>query len=38
MVEHGGTVVIEPQALHHVELLDGDSAFFVEFYRAEEAA
>lgn len=38
VVEHGGTVVIEPQQLHHVELLDGDSAFFVEFYRAEEAA
>src|SRR5690606_10587163 len=37
-VAKGGTAVIEPEALHHVELLDADSAFFVEFYRSEARA
>jgi tellurite resistance-related uncharacterized protein len=35
VVAEGGTAVIEPQALHHVELLDEDSAFFVEFHKPE---
>jgi hypothetical protein len=26
--------VIEPETRHHVELLDEDSAFLVEFHRA----
>jgi len=33
----GDAAVIEPQVLHHVELLDSDSSFLVEFYRAEHA-
>jgi hemoglobin len=35
IVAHGNAVVIEPQAPHHVELLDADSTFVVEFHRAE---
>jgi tellurite resistance-related uncharacterized protein len=34
-VATGDAAVIGPQILHHVELLDSDSSFFVEFYRAE---
>jgi hemoglobin len=37
LVEAGSTAVIEPEVHHHVELLDEDSAFLVEFYRAEPA-
>lgn len=33
LVAEGGTAVIEPEVLHHVELLDADSAFHVKFYR-----
>lgn len=33
VVAEGGATVIEPEAPHHVELLDEDSAFFVEFHR-----
>jgi len=32
-VAAGGTAVIEPEMPHHVELLDRDSSFLVEFYR-----
>jgi len=32
----GGVAVIEPERPHHVELLDADSAFCVEFYRASQ--
>ncbi len=35
VVSKGGSVLIEPQVLHHAELLDHDSSFFIEFYRAE---
>lgn len=38
VLDHGGTIVIVPEALHHVEILDNDSAFHVEFYRTEVAA
>lgn len=38
VVAEGGAAVIEPEALHHVELLDRDSTFFVEFHRAEAVA
>lgn len=34
IVATGRAAVIEPEILHHVELLDSDSSFFVEFYRA----
>lgn len=37
VIERGGTAVIEPEAPHHVELLDADSAFLVEFHRAQAA-
>lgn len=33
VVATGKAAVIEPEVLHHVELLDCDSSFFVEFYR-----
>ena len=33
LIEQGGTAVIEPEVPHHVELLDEDSAFLVEFHR-----
>lgn len=32
-VEQGGTAVIDPGALHHVEFLDDDTIFLIEFYR-----
>ncbi len=35
VVAEGGAAAIEPEVLHHVELLDADSAFFVEFHRPE---
>ncbi|MGD9804056.1 MAG: DUF1971 domain-containing protein [Hyphomicrobiaceae bacterium] len=35
LIESGGTAVIEPEVPHHVELLDADSAFLVEFHRVE---
>lgn len=34
----GGSAVIEPEVPHHVELLDSESAFLVEFHRAEAAS
>lgn len=37
LIASGGTAVIEPQAPHHVELPDADSAFLVEFHRAGTA-
>lgn len=37
VVEPGGTVAIEPEVPHHVELLDADSAFQIEFHRAGSA-
>ncbi|MGE0626237.1 MAG: DUF1971 domain-containing protein [Hyphomicrobiaceae bacterium] len=37
VIGHDGAVVIAPEAPHHVELLDEESAFLVEFYRAEKA-
>jgi tellurite resistance-related uncharacterized protein len=33
VVAAGAVAVIEPGLAHHVELLDADSAFRVEFYR-----
>lgn len=33
VVEQGGTAVIDPGALHHVELLHADTAFMIEFHR-----
>lgn len=38
VVAAGGTAVIEPEMPHHVELLDADSSFFIEFHRAEGGA
>lgn len=38
LVEAGSTAVIEPEISHHVELLDEDSTFIVEFHRAEATA
>jgi tellurite resistance-related uncharacterized protein len=35
VVSEGGTAVIEPEAPHHVELLDENSAFLIEFHKAE---
>jgi hemoglobin len=35
LVEQGATAVIEPEVAHHVELLDEDSTFLVEFHRAK---
>jgi hemoglobin len=32
-VEQGGTAVIAPGAPHHVQLLDADTAFLIEFHR-----
>ena len=34
LIGPGGMAVIEPQTPHHVELLDADSTFLVEFHRA----
>jgi tellurite resistance-related uncharacterized protein len=38
VVAEGGKVAIEPEALHHVELLDPDSAFVVEFHKPDGGA
>ena len=38
IVPEGGTVLIEPEVPHHVELLDKHTAFFVEFHRLETEA
>lgn len=38
VVEEGGTAVIEPGALHHVELLDVETTFLIEFHRRSGAA
>ena len=38
VVAPGGSAVIEPEMPHHVELLDADSTFFVEFHRPEATA
>ena len=38
VVAEGGKVAIEPEALHHVELLDPDSAFVVEFHKPDSGA
>jgi tellurite resistance-related uncharacterized protein len=35
IVSDGGSVAIAPETSYHVELLDPDSAFFIEFYRAD---
>lgn len=37
VVTQPGTAVIEPEVPHHVELVDEDSAFLVEFYRLDAA-
>jgi hemoglobin len=34
VVGEGGTAVIAPGVLHHVELLDAASTFYIEFHRA----
>jgi hemoglobin len=33
VIEQGGTAVIDPEALHHVEVLDAKTRFLVEFHR-----
>ena len=33
LIGPGGTAVIEPRMPHHVELLDADSTFLIEFHR-----
>lgn len=38
VVERGSTAVIEPGKLHHVELLDAETEFLIEFHRAAGAA
>jgi tellurite resistance-related uncharacterized protein len=38
VIEQGGTAVIVPEALHHVELLDAETRFLVEFHRRAGAA
>lgn len=35
VVSEGGYAVIAPETPHHVELLDADSTFFLEFYRPD---
>lgn len=37
VVEHGGSVVIDPGVPHHVEILDADTAFHIEIHRAAGA-
>lgn len=37
-VREGGTVAIEPETLHHLQLLDEPSAFFVESTKVEASA
>ncbi len=34
VVTEGGAAVITPGVLHHVELLDAASTFYIEFHRA----
>ena len=38
VLEQGGTAVIDPGALHHVELLDADTTFLIEFHRRARSA
>jgi tellurite resistance-related uncharacterized protein len=38
LIETGGTVVIEPDTPHYVELPDEDSRFNIAFYRARADA
>jgi quercetin dioxygenase-like cupin family protein len=38
LIGPGGTAAIEPGVRHHVELLDEDSAFLVEFHRPKAVA
>ncbi|MCZ7595861.1 MAG: DUF1971 domain-containing protein [Hyphomicrobium sp.] len=33
VIEQSGTAVIDPEALHHVELLDAETRFLIEFHR-----
>jgi tellurite resistance-related uncharacterized protein len=35
VVGEKGTAVVEPEVLHHVELLDSDTMFVIEFHRAK---
>ncbi|CAN1721647.1 conserved protein of unknown function [Hyphomicrobium sp. 1Nfss2.1] len=37
VIEQGSTAVIDPEALHHVELLDAETRFLIEFHRRAEA-
>jgi tellurite resistance-related uncharacterized protein len=37
LITPSGTAVIAPEMPHHVELMDEDSTFLVEFYRAGDA-
>jgi tellurite resistance-related uncharacterized protein len=37
VIAAGEMAVIEPEAAHHVEMLDADSAFLIEFHRAIRA-
>lgn len=37
VVEHGRSVVIDPGVPHHVEVLEADTAFLIEFHRAAGA-
>lgn len=34
-VPAGGAALIEPEMPHHVELMDEETAFFIEFYRQD---
>jgi tellurite resistance-related uncharacterized protein len=38
VVEQGNTTVIEPGTLHHVEMLDAETEFVIEFHRPAGAA
>lgn len=38
VIEQGCTAVIDPETLHHVELLDAETRFLIEFHRRAEAA
>lgn len=38
LVPAGGVAVIAPGVPHHVELMDPDSTFFIEFHRPEASA
>jgi tellurite resistance-related uncharacterized protein len=37
LVAPGGAAVIDPEVPHHVEVLDADTAFLIEFHRAAGA-